>query len=118
MQDYRETKLTQITEPRTRTRKVDTIASLAEHYGIKDVGARQAESGSQSVEQEYQSYINGDLLEEGSDPLKFWEVCSHCPQQPIRTHADKSLPDERKDVPNGFPHSNGLPPNPSISCSM
>jgi hypothetical protein len=65
----------------------------------------------------YQSYINGDLLEEGSDPLK-WEVHSHCPQQPIRMHADKSLPDEKQDVPNGFLHSNGLPPDPSISCSM
>jgi hypothetical protein len=91
-----------MTEPQARTRKVDTIASLAEHYGIKDMGVRQAECGAQSVEQEYQSYVNGNLLEEGSDPLKFWEVCSHCPLQPTKRMLIRHSQMKRKTFPTIF----------------
>jgi hypothetical protein len=53
-----------------------TIDSLASHFGIKDMGVRRSNpaSGTQSPDQEYHAYINGDLWEEHSDPLVFWEV--------------------------------------------
>ncbi|KIJ18259.1 hypothetical protein PAXINDRAFT_71722, partial [Paxillus involutus ATCC 200175] len=53
-----------------------TIDSLAAHFGIKDMGIRQRGPQSQTMvmsDEEYCAYINRDLWEEDSDPLKFWE---------------------------------------------
>jgi hypothetical protein len=60
----------------TRTSKVDTINSLAQLYGLGDMYVKhpQQSQGPQTIEQEYQSYVNGDLWDEGVDVLKFWEV--------------------------------------------
>ena len=62
----------------THTSKVDTINSLAQLYGLGDMRVRrpQQSQGPQTIEQEYQSYVNGDLWDEGIEVLKFWEV--HC----------------------------------------
>ncbi|KIJ12676.1 hypothetical protein PAXINDRAFT_82462, partial [Paxillus involutus ATCC 200175] len=60
-----------------------TINSLAAHFGIKDMGIRQRGPRSQTTvtsDEEYHTYINGDLWEEDSDPLKFWE--SKCKSYP------------------------------------
>ncbi|KAG1792587.1 uncharacterized protein HD556DRAFT_1444272 [Suillus plorans] len=59
----------------TRTSKADTINSLAQLYGLRDMRVRhpQQSQGPQTIEQEYESYVNGDLWDEHVEILKFWE---------------------------------------------
>ncbi|KIK16439.1 hypothetical protein PISMIDRAFT_113345, partial [Pisolithus microcarpus 441] len=54
---------------------VHTIDSLAAHFGIKDMGTKTQPQPQREVmpDNEYYTYVNGDLWDDGSDPLKFWE---------------------------------------------
>jgi hypothetical protein len=50
---------------------------LARKYALTDMqlgASRDAEA--QTLEQEYQSYVTAPLSSEGTDMLKFWEVCN------------------------------------------
>jgi hypothetical protein len=51
--------------------------SLAERYGLPDMGFDAEDTDEQTVEQEYQSYVTASLSRKGTDILKFWEV-SYC----------------------------------------
>lgn len=50
---------------------------LAQKYGLADmrVGALRDAEG-QTLEQEYHSYVTAPLSIEGTDILRFWEVCN------------------------------------------
>jgi hypothetical protein len=50
---------------------------LAQKYGLADMrlGASR-DRDAQTLEQEYQSYITAPLSPEGTDMLRFWEVCN------------------------------------------
>lgn len=50
---------------------------LARKYGLADMrlGASR-DRDAQTLEQEYQSYITAPLSPEGTDTLRFWEVCN------------------------------------------
>ena len=50
---------------------------LAWKYGLADMrlGASQ-DADAQTLEQEYQSYVTAPLSVEGTDMLRFWEVCN------------------------------------------
>ena len=50
---------------------------LARKYGLADMqlGALR-DQNAQTLEQEYQSYITAPLSPEGTDSLRFWEVCN------------------------------------------
>ena len=49
--------------------------SLAAQYGLDDMQFGAVEdSDQQTVEQEYQAYINAVPSKEGTDMLKYWEV--------------------------------------------
>src|ERR1700683_2080457 len=50
---------------------------LAQKYGLTDMwlGASQ-DTEAQTLEQEYQSYVTAPLSVEGTDMLRFWEVCN------------------------------------------
>jgi hypothetical protein len=77
MQEYRRKLPESATTQQKGKAPAHTIDSLAAHFGIKDMGIRQRGPRSQTTvtsDEEYRAYINGDLWEEDSDPLKFWEV--------------------------------------------
>ncbi|KIJ10079.1 hypothetical protein PAXINDRAFT_86563, partial [Paxillus involutus ATCC 200175] len=76
MQEYRWKLPESATTQQKGKAPAHTIDSLAAHFGIKDMGIRQRGPRSQTTvtsDEEYRAYINGDLWEEDSDPLKFWE---------------------------------------------
>ncbi|KIK23197.1 hypothetical protein PISMIDRAFT_11094 [Pisolithus microcarpus 441] len=58
---------------------VHTIDSLAVHFGIKDMGTKTQPQPQREVtpDDEYYTYVNGDLWDDGSDPLKFWEMLKY-----------------------------------------
>lgn len=77
MEEYRQRAPTSTTTQNKAKTPVHTINSLAAHFGIKDMSIRQSgprSRGMMSTDEEYYSYTNGDLWDEGTDPLRFWEV--------------------------------------------
>lgn len=65
-----------IPDVRTRTQSRGGFESLAQQYGLDDMdlGGSPAQTDSQSVDDEFNSYANGLLSPKGTDSLKFWEV--------------------------------------------
>ena len=50
---------------------------LARKYGLADMRLGVSwDQDAQTLEQEYQSYITAPLSPEGTDSLRFWEVCN------------------------------------------
>ncbi|KIK24147.1 hypothetical protein PISMIDRAFT_99118, partial [Pisolithus microcarpus 441] len=61
--------------------QLDSLDSLTRLYGLDDMELGPSTcSALQAVEQEYQLYVNGELVDESMDPLRFWEVnCTRFP---------------------------------------
>jgi len=77
MEYYRKTKLPQNLNSEEYIKPsngLDSINALASRYGIKDLGLRRPLNALRSVRDEYNSYVSGDLHENGLDPLGYWEV--------------------------------------------
>lgn len=75
MHDYRRKRPSLVAAPEKG--KPHTIDSLAAQFGIADMGLRLPSPRSETVatsDEEYSTYVNGDLWEQDSDPLRFWEV--------------------------------------------
>jgi len=76
LQEYRQKAQTSTAAQEKTNPPVHTIKSLAAHFDIKDMGIRQPgpqSHGTLTTDEEYCCYTNGDLSEEGTDPLIFWE---------------------------------------------
>ncbi|KIK22182.1 hypothetical protein PISMIDRAFT_102909, partial [Pisolithus microcarpus 441] len=55
------------------------LDALTQQFNIGNMALSLAtQGGQQSVQEEYQSYINGGCVSETTDPLKFWEVWVCC----------------------------------------
>jgi hypothetical protein len=54
------------------------LDSLAGLYGLQDMmpSSRRVNLEDQTVEQEYQSYVNAPVSPLGTNTLKHWEVCN------------------------------------------
>ncbi|KAI6006398.1 hypothetical protein EDC04DRAFT_2907863 [Pisolithus marmoratus] len=83
---------------------VHTIDSLAVHFGIKDMGTKTQPQPHRVVttDDEYYSYVNGDLWDDGSDPLKFWEACRLFPSPAPSSNLLVTKQSKRKAYPTIF----------------
>ncbi|KIK13972.1 hypothetical protein PISMIDRAFT_117870, partial [Pisolithus microcarpus 441] len=53
----------------------DLLDALTQQFNIGNMAlGLEVQGGQQSVQEEYQLYINGSCVSETTDPLKFWEV--------------------------------------------
>lgn len=54
----------------------EDFGAIAARLRLKDMsGRRNPKETVHTVEDEYRSYTNGALTNQGEDPLKFWDVC-------------------------------------------
>lgn len=79
MQEYRRKYPTLVVARQRGKSPAHTIDSLAAQFGINIMDSENTVPNSRpgtvtATDEEYSTYINGDLWEEDSDPLKFWEV--------------------------------------------
>ena len=93
---------------------------LAEEVRAMDMSTKSSTPhGFQDVGQEYQAYIDGELLNKKQDPLKFWEVwmCFGGFDVTSLTVCIHN-PGKLDTIPNSICHRNGLSPYPSIIHAM
>ncbi|KIK14878.1 hypothetical protein PISMIDRAFT_16959 [Pisolithus microcarpus 441] len=77
----------------------DSLDSLARLYGLDDMELGPSTcSALQAVEQEYRLYVDGELVDESMDPLRFWEV-NHTQFPMMFTIAMDYLPIQASSVP-------------------
>ncbi|KAI6006401.1 hypothetical protein EDC04DRAFT_2907866 [Pisolithus marmoratus] len=83
---------------------VHTINSLVAHFGIKDMGTKTQPQPHRVVttDDEYYSYVNGDLWDDGLDPLKFWEACKLFPSPAPSSNLLVTKQSKRKAYPTIF----------------
>ncbi|KAI5991337.1 hypothetical protein EDC04DRAFT_2911577 [Pisolithus marmoratus] len=83
---------------------VHTIDSLTAHFGIKDMGTKMQPQPLKVVtpDDEYYSYINGDLWDDGLDPLKFWEAGGLFPSPVLSSSLLVTKQSKRKAYPTIF----------------
>jgi hypothetical protein len=55
---------------------IHTIDALVAQFAIPDMAIQARRQSTATTDEEYRSYVNGDLWEEDSDPLTFWHVCT------------------------------------------
>lgn len=61
----------------TQSHLLEDFEAVAARLRIKDMGGRKnSPQTAHTVDEEYQSYINGTLTKQGENPLKFWDVRS------------------------------------------
>ena len=98
----------------------DPYDVLAEEVGAMDMSTKSSTPhGFQDVGQEYQAYIDGELLNKKQDPLKFWEVWMcfggfNVASLTVCIHN----PGKSDTIPNSICHHNGPSPYPGIICAM
>lgn len=119
MKHYRETKLPHILEQQAVPLGggVNSLIALAAHYKLTEGLRRRPQNGPRTVEQEYHSYIAGELFEDSLDPLRFWEVHFFNIQFTC-TLADSPLSDEEDGVSNHIPDGDGLSTDSGLCCPL
>jgi hypothetical protein len=50
--------------------------TLDQQYGLEDMYELEGEDDTQTLEQEYQSYVTAALSKPGTDIVKYWDVCT------------------------------------------
>lgn len=122
MSEYRE-KAPPSTTTKQKINAVHTIDSLAAQFGLTDMAIRRSHSQStMTTDNEYRSYISGDLWDEDSDPLRFWEVSTIVRSFSIRRSlifiCIRGNAEQTTKLPYHIRNRHGLLADPGLGCTL